>query len=590
MSPPLAARREDPVVHRINFRFSGRGRYLACLAAGRSESLVPEVWDLTGPVPRSRPLPTREKGTVGTVPVPTDDGGLLLCRFGPNGSRVTLVRDDGEEHELLSAEGGGLRLVAGTGRGTAAVAFEMNPDGPAVLWRLSGRAEPPEPITELPRLVTGGTWLDETGTSLAVTVVRPERRVVVVDVPSGAVRPLAGLGGDEHLLAAARRGGVLLTAAQRDGGHRLGVRHRGGRRPTIFPARLNAVEGTVAPLALDPGGRRLALSVTRGVRSHLLVHDLTTDTGTEIDLPAGIVHAPAHWNGRGLTLLHSGPDRPVSPVTVTGASPPRITAAHPAGGWAPAHARDLRGAEGSVEVVVYGEPATSAQVVVALHGGPEAAWQLGFEPLFQRLAAAGIAVVAPNQRGSTGYGAAHRDAIRGAWGGPDLADIAEIGRILAAERGPGRERPMLYGASYGAYLALLAAAARADLWARAVAVAPFLSAGALYEDGTESVRNLIDRLRGREETHEDELGPRDLLRLAGRMRLPLLLVHGERDTTIPAAHSRRLYDRLLRTGRTDPVTYLEIPGAGHDPMADGDGHLVTARVVEFLRAGPSHPA
>ena len=38
-------------------------------------------------------------------------------------------------------------------------------------------------------------------------------------------------------------------------------------------------------------------------------------------------------------------------------------------------------------------------------------------------------MVAPNQRGSTGYGAAHRNAIGGAWGGPDLADVLRLGRI-----------------------------------------------------------------------------------------------------------------------------------------------------------------
>ena len=149
-------------------------------------------------------------------------------------------------------------------------------------------------------------------------------------------------------------------------------------------------------------------------------------------------------------------------------------------------ARRFDGPHGPIEAVVYGDSAHAARVVLALHGGPEAAWQLTYEPLFQRLVAEGIAVVAPNQRGSTGYGAAHRDAIRGAWGGPDLADILHLGRVLIAERGPGTSRPILYGGSYGAYLSLLASAAAPDLWARTAVVAPFLSGRAVIrgQDGS----------------------------------------------------------------------------------------------------------
>nr|BFE80626.1 hypothetical protein GCM10020093_032270 [Planobispora longispora] len=157
-----------------------------------------------------------------------------------------------------------------------------------------------------------------------------------------------------------------------------------------------------------------------------------------------------------------------------GASPVR-------GGAAPVRAYD--GPAGDIEAVVYGDPDTARRVVLALHGGPESSWRLGFDPLFRRLAAAGIAVVAPNQRGSTGYGAAHRDAVRGAWGGPDLDDVLHLGRALSAARGPSLERPMLYGPSYGAYLALLAAAARPGLWARAAVVARSCPGGACTTTG-----------------------------------------------------------------------------------------------------------
>ncbi|MBB2913306.1 dipeptidyl aminopeptidase/acylaminoacyl peptidase [Streptosporangium becharense] len=587
-------------VRRINVRFSGRGRYASCLAGRGPHLLAPELWDLTGGTPRPRILPTHDGESPWTTPLPTDDGRLLLLRHLDGGIHQLVVAVPGpdadgdggvEEHRLAAVRGGELTLAAGPARGTAAVAFRTGADQVTAVWRLSGHLEPPEVAAEVPGPVTGRIWLDETGDRLALTGRGPEAATMVLDLARGTVTPLRGPAAGEHLLAAAPRTGVLLTVATRDGAHRLGVRHRDDEGPTVFPARLNAIEGTVAPLALDPAGRRLALSVTRGTRCHLLVHDLADDTITEIDLAAGVLYPVARWNATGLHLVHSTPDHPLGVITLAGPVRPGVPLApgrSPAG-WAPARAHTFDGPAGDIEAVVYGDPATSPQVVLALHGGPDAAWQLGFDPLFQRLAAAGIAVVAPNQRGSTGYGTAHRDAIRGAWGGPDLDDVLHLGRTLTATRGPGRERPALYGVSYGAHLALLAAAAQAGLWSRAAVVAPFLSGPALYADGPQSVRNLIDRLGGCAAI-DDELGPRDLLRLAPRMRLPLLVVHGEQDLIIPVAHSRRLRDRLRASGHRDGVdlTYLEAPG-GHDPLSEDGGHLVLDRVVAFLHTGPPAP-
>ncbi|MGJ6962813.1 alpha/beta hydrolase family protein [Streptosporangium sp. G11] len=595
MSPAAAVTgvRRRPFVHRLNFRFSSGGGYAACLASDdRAPAMYPELWDLTGPEPRPRAVRTRDGETAASVPLPTDDGGLLLCRSGAYGSRLTFAASGAEggrpveEVELMAVRRGGLRLLPGTAR-TPALVLEMDGDGRTTVWRLPGGAAPPEQVTRVPHPIGGAVWLDEHGHALALTSGEPEAGTLVLDPARGAITSL-GLPDGEHLLLAAPRGRVLLTAAPGDGGYRLGVRRLGDPAPTALPDRLNAVEGSVVPLALDPTGRFLALSVTRRTRSHLLVHDLTADAPAEIELPPGALHPTAHWSDAGLRLVHSAGDRPTGVITIADPSRPRVLA--PTGedwsGWASPRAREYPGPAGGTEAVVYGDPAGAPRLVVALHGGPEAAWRLGFDPLFQRLAAEEIAVVAPNQRGSTGYGAAHRAGIQGAWGGCDLADILHLGRHLAAGRGP--DRPMLYGASYGAYLALLAAAAEPGLWERAVVVAPFLSGRLLHEDGPASVRNLIDRLGGREEIHDDDLGPRDLLRLAGRIRLPLLIVHGEHDPIIPVGHSRRLHERLRRTRHPDaaPVTYLEVPGAGHDPLSDVGGHAVRERVLAFLRAGP----
>lgn len=568
---------------RLGFRFSGLGRYAVCLTAEGRRPLAPELWDLTGARPRSRVLRSCDGESPASTAVPTDDGAVLLSRAGGGGThRLLLVVPDRDGagasvHDLAAVTGGGLRLVAGRSAGTAALAFRTTPAGGTAVWRLSGRAEPPEVVAGVPGPLAGGVWLDTSGRRLALAVpAGPRTRTVVLDLSDGTVAALPGLERREHLLLAAPETGVLLTARETRVGHRLGVRPRDADTPTVFPERLNAVEGAVTPLALDPAGRRLALAVTAGVRSRVLVYDLAEGGVREAGPATGTILPMAAWNAGTLRLVHSAPGLPPHVVAVPGPD---------SGGTGRPHAaaRRFDGPAGPVEAVVYGDPVAAGRVVLALHGGPESGWRLGYDPLFQRLADEGVAVVAPNQRGSTGYGPAHRDAIRGAWGGPDLADVLHLGRTLTASRGPGATPPVLYGVSYGAHLALLAAAAEPGLWSGAAVVAPFLSGRELHADGPPLVRNMLDRLGGCAQIEDDDLGPRDLIRLADRLRGPLLVVHGERDATVPVGHSRRLRDRLARAGPGGPeLTYVELPGAGHDPLTGPDGHLVLDQLVAFL--------
>ena len=224
--------------------------------------------------------------------------------------------------------------------------------------------------------------------------------------------------------------------------------------------------------------------------------------------------------------------------------------------------------------------------MVALHGGPLAHWRFDFDGLFQSLAAAGVAIVAPNQRGSTGYGSAHMLAIRDAWGGPDLADVRHVARSLAAVRRNVPDSELLVlGASYGGFLALLAAQADPELWAGCVALAPFLSAPRLHADAGLPVRRLIERLGGLTTVGEDR--SRDALAGAGALGR-LLLIHGTRDDQIPVAQSRALRDRLRELGRTD-LEYVEMEGEGHDLAGGRQRALVHELVARFCRHDAKEP-
>jgi pimeloyl-ACP methyl ester carboxylesterase len=568
---------------RRNFAISPGGSFGVCLRETAGETAL-ERWSLGDLSRVAVPWPAVGLESGHTQAIVSDSGAVFVTRPRAGHCEVTHVEPWlGVSHVLGRFARVGLRLVASPGADHA-VAFGFgHDDGQTRLWRINGGAPVvSDPVVAVPGLLRGGSWLDPEGTLLAVNQTVDGRTVpAVIDLADGSWRELPlpsaqvvlASPGSGSLLIAVVRGSALQFALAEPRGT---IRDRPG---------LNTLAGASRPLAFDSEGRRLAMAVNRGTRTHLFEYNVAADTAHEAAVPPGIVRCPAAWHNDRLHVTFSAPRHPTGFASLRG-EPLAWEHSDPLSSSAPAHAEWLPGPEGPIEAVVYGgrDWRYSPQVLIALHGGPEAAWQLGYEPLFQRLAVAGVAVLAPNQRGSTGYGAAHRLAIRDAWGGPDLADVVQLGRRLATQReAVGLGGPMLYGTSYGGFLALLSAACAPDAWSRCVAVSAFLSGPELYADAGTPVRNFIDRLGGHT-TINDRLGPRDVGSLCSRIRTPVLLVHGERDPLIPVSHSRRLCSALVARGRRPGVDfeYLEVPGAGHDPLEGPAGHWIGERLVQFL--------
>ncbi|MFI5527212.1 alpha/beta hydrolase family protein [Kitasatospora sp. NPDC051853] len=581
-------------VMRTSVRFAPDGRGAAGLAGTADGRKWAELWSFDGEVTHCQPLPAAEGETLRTQPVPTPDGRVLVLRLGPDGHRTALLEPDGTavlERPLGTVRTRGARLLPSADPEVLGLLFTVT-DTTRSVWRIEARPGPG--FTEVLRTAAefgGGVWLDRAGRRLSVSL-RQDGRIVpgILDLTAGT------LAADETLPAgqvrlAAETSGLLVLA----GGPPNAPVHTlvgPGREPRTLSG-WTGLPGTAHPLAFDPDGRRIALHVETGARSQLWLHDLGHDTLTRLPVPDGVLRGPAHWGTAGLRFPYS------TPVLPTG-----MALAVPDGGWAftgslpqgaGAHTEWLAGAEGAMEAVVHGGPAwwRSPRLVVALHGGPQAHWDLGHEPFLQRLAAAGCAVVAPNQRGSTGYGDAHRDVLDGAWGVPDLADLLHLAEQLARRRRPlGLEPPALYGSSYGAHLALLAAVLRPGLWSRCLAVAPFLSGRRLHRVASAPTRALLDRLGAVREAG-DAVGPRDLVRLfaaAPPGAPPLFVVHGRQDEVIPVGQSRELRRTLLGAGWAEgrDLWFHELPTGGHAPLDDGTtGNATAAAAARFL-TGAGH--
>ena len=575
-----------------------------------------------------------------TQPIPLDDGRVLLWREGvrggapegggvrkgaPEGGRarggapeqssgvwceiilLDRVDEDGSAGTVREQVAGavpadglvGLRLLAGPGPDLPAVVIAIDRRGHSTIWGVATDQPRLGRLAEIPGLLFGGVWLDREGRFLGVDRAEGDgpAKSVAVDLRDGSWSPLLTVSraSNDRLLACDPRSGLLVVSTDAPGEERLGWAKLGADTPVCFPEALHRPGHTTLPLTFDPHGQRVLLQLDEGARSSLAVYTPDADHLAPVQIPAGCIPGAACWTGDLIRFPFSAPAQPpgVATVRLPGASGWSVAGNAPTEGarWADAHLEQLDGAAGPIEAIVYGGQGwqTSRHVLLALHGGPVDAWRFAFDPLLQRLAAAGIVVVALNQRGSSGYGAAHTLAIRGAWGGPDLDDVCAIARGLDAQR-RALDVPelMLLGTSYGAFLALLAAGCQPGLWSRCVALAPFLSGPRLHQESP-SAQGLIEQLGGLETLHDD-IGPRDVLRLCHAFQAELLIVHGGRDERIPVAQSRALRQRLLDLGRREGTdfTYLEVPDAGHELAVGTHTPMLYEQVVRFLTGRASH--
>lgn len=230
-------------------------------------------------------------------------------------------------------------------------------------------------------------------------------------------------------------------------------------------------------------------------------------------------------------------------------------------------------------------------LVVLPHGGPFFRDSWVFNPEVQFLASRGYAVLQPNFRGSTGYG---RDFVTRGYGqlGGAMIDDMEDGIDWLVEQGiADRARVCIMGSSYGGYAATWAAMRSPERYRCAISwAAPSdLRSIARYDAygfiPRRYVREFRQQIEGEERTDLNAISP---LRQAERLRVPLLLGHGDEDITVPPDHSRRLVAALNR--RSAPVESIFYPNAGHDFTDAGERANWFRRIDAFLaRHNPAGP-
>lgn len=203
-------------------------------------------------------------------------------------------------------------------------------------------------------------------------------------------------------------------------------------------------------------------------------------------------------------------------------------------------------------------------VIINIHGGPESQHRPAFSSTIQYwVNELGVAVIAPNVRGSEGYG---RDFLA-LDNGPRREDsVRDIGALLdwvEAQPSLDKDRVIVYGGSYGGYMVLASMTHFNDRLAGAVDIVGISNFGTFLENTSGYRRDLRRAEYGDERDPEmravfDRISP---LNNIGRVNRPIFVIHGLNDPRVPVSEAEQIFAAVRRNG-----------GEAWLMIADNEGH------------------
>ncbi len=378
-------------------------------------------------------------------------------------------------------------------------------------------------------------------------------------------------------------------------------------RELAAPARIDVASGKLEFLFepelevdeahLDPTGTRLAYARNRDGESEIVVRTLATGEEERVEgLPPGALYtywqSALAWDRAGQQLAISWTASRASPNVFVWSGSRAETRQVTFAGDLDAQLAELTEPEHvhypsfdgrEIPALFYPAPgaATNAPCVVFVHGGPEGQYRPTFQPIVQFLVSAGFAVLAPNVRGSSGYGRTyvHLDDVR-----KRMDSVADLAHAVDWLRDTGRADPhriAVYGGSYGGFMVLSALTTYPELWAAGVDLVGISNFVTFLENTGPWRRHLREAEYGSLEHDREFLEEISPIARVERIRAPLLVIHGANDPRVPIGETEQMVARLRALGRT--VEFLRLDDEGHQIAKLKNKVTVYPKAVEFLR-------
>ncbi len=405
---------------------------------------------------------------------------------------------------------------------------------------------------------------------------RTHGTVYAIDVASGAATALTPDDGGLRVASAVSPDGrrVALTVESATGANQAAVLDVAAR--TITPVMPDAWEQRSG--GMSPDGRTLLFTRNVDGRQALYIYDLATHAARDLPLPPGVNEeasaglASFSPDGRRILVTHqagttpfdywtvdleAGRATPLTRLGLASIAPERLP---------PSQVVHYASADGTVVSALLWTPFNLARdgrnaAVVLPHGGPTGQTLDSFNRTAIALASRGYLVLAPNPRGSTGYGRAFQDANRRDLGGGDLADEVAGARFLVSTGYVDAKRIGITGGSYGGYMTLMAVAKTPDVWAAGVEEYGIIDWATMYRTEAPTLQQYQRGLLGDPDTDAAVYRASSPLTYMHQAKAPLLVLQGDNDIRVPRGQAEQVVAVLKADGRTVDAHFY--PNEGH---------------------------
>jgi dipeptidyl aminopeptidase/acylaminoacyl peptidase len=476
------------------------------------------------------------------------NGGALWSAAGREIAFSTMARDTGSRDiDIIDPDGGALPRLAVGGDGADWSVLDWSADDRKLLLRKhvspyedylyvfdlgTGQKREVEPSPGKGAIPSAKFSRDGTGVYFVSNRDGDYARLRFVNTFTSEKNDLSGRGdADVEQLALSKDGHYLAYVTDEGGVDKLNLldlrAHQDLVAPTL-PAR-----GIVDSLSFDPDGKRLLFGLTAANQPR---------DAYVLDVASNRLEP---W-----TASEAGPlDRTKFVV-------PRLTQ-FPTFDRADGKPRGL-------PLYVY-EPASPGPhpVLIVLHDGPDARFRPTFDPWIEYVVnELGFAVLAPNVRGSTGYGKSFSALARGTLREDAIKDVGALLVWLALDSRFDKTHVVVSGAGYGGYMALSALVNYGERLRGAVAMAPITDFIGFVSGTAPESRGAARDEFGDERDTDARMFLRRISPLsnADRITRPVLLVHGKNDRRVPIAQTEQLVNRLRARNQT--VWYLKAQDEG----------------------------
>jgi dipeptidyl aminopeptidase/acylaminoacyl peptidase len=220
--------------------------------------------------------------------------------------------------------------------------------------------------------------------------------------------------------------------------------------------------------------------------------------------------------------------------------------------------------------------------IVYVHGGPQAQTMNTFNRFVQFVANQGYIVIAPNYRGSTGYGREFQQANLFDMGGGDFEDVLAAADWIKQTGYVDPKKLILMGASYGGYVTMMGVTKAPEVWAAGVPIVPFVNWFTEIQNEDPVLRESDLATMGDPVKNKALYEDRSPINFVDKIKAPLYLLAGGNDSRCPKTEAQQVVDAVKKRGGV--VEYKVYENEGHGFAKVENQIDAYKRVADFLKA------